>query len=236
MPTTRRRRTAVRLIVALGADGVWCLYATGVTDALRADGLTVSWLTLALIGSGAVTLCAGAACALGRRGDGQPGTVVASTAVLGMLGLMILPLPGELARVRRLLAVDGRDPVVAAPGRARDRRALVGRGRPVARAGSVSAGPRRSGRAYQSKERFGRALLGLVVDVHQAEALGVALGPLEVVHQRPACSSRGRRRPRAIAVGDGPQVGVEVVDPRLVVDHAVRVGADVVGAAGLGDV
>ena len=64
---------------------------------MRADGLPVSWLTLVVIGSGVVALCVGVACALGRGGDGQPGTMVASTAVLGMLGLMILPLPGELA-------------------------------------------------------------------------------------------------------------------------------------------
>ena len=61
------------------------------------SGCLRSWLTLVVIGSGVVALCVGAACVLGRDGDGQPGTLVASTAVLGMLGLMILPLPGELA-------------------------------------------------------------------------------------------------------------------------------------------
>ena len=84
-------------MVAAGAVVAWCLYVGWTAHAMRADGLPVSWLTLVVIGSGLVALCVGAACALGRGGDGQPGTVVASTAVLGMLGLMILPLPGELA-------------------------------------------------------------------------------------------------------------------------------------------
>ena len=97
VPTTRRRRTAVRLVVAAGAVALWCLYVARVAHALRSDGLSASWLTLVVIGSGVVALCVGAACALGRDGDGQPGTLVASTAVLGMLGLMILPLPDDLA-------------------------------------------------------------------------------------------------------------------------------------------
>ena len=39
---------------------------------------------------------------------------------------------------------------------------------------------------YQCEGLLRRPDLGLVVDVDQAEALGEALGPLEVVHQRPA--------------------------------------------------
>ena len=97
VPTTRRRRTTIRLVVAAGLVGAWCLYVARVTGTLHADGLPASWLTLVAIGSGVVALCVGAACAVGRGGDGQPGTMVASTAVLGMLGLMILPLPGGLA-------------------------------------------------------------------------------------------------------------------------------------------
>src|SRR3954467_6968238 len=75
-----------------------------------------------------------------------------------------------------------------------------------------------------------RADLGLVVDVDQPEALGVALRPLEVVHQRPAVVATdvdplGDRR------GDGAQMPVEVVDAGLVVDDAVLVGPGGVGAA-----
>ena len=76
---------------------MWCLYVARAASAMRADGLPASWLTLVVIGSGVVALCVGVACTLGRGGDGQPGTMVASTAVLGMLGLRVLPLQGELA-------------------------------------------------------------------------------------------------------------------------------------------
>ena len=92
VPTTRRRRTGVRLVVAAGAVALWCLYVARVAHVVPA-----SWVTLAVIGGGVVSLCVGSACALGRDGDGQPGTLVASTAVLGTLGLMILPVPGEVA-------------------------------------------------------------------------------------------------------------------------------------------
>src|SRR6478609_952716 len=58
-----------------------------------------------------------------------------------------------------------------------------------------------------------RAHLGVEVDVHEAEPLGEPVGPLEVVHQRPAVVA-----PDVDALphggGDGAQVGVEVVDPR----------------------
>jgi hypothetical protein len=96
-PTTRRRRTAVRLVVAAVVVGVWCGYVGWVVSALRADGIDTSWLTLVAIGTGVVALCTGVAVDLGREGDAQPGSAVAATAVIGMLGLMVLPLPGDLA-------------------------------------------------------------------------------------------------------------------------------------------
>ena len=95
---------------------------------MRADGLPVSWLTLVVIGSGVVALASGAACAFGRGGDGQPGTVVASTAVLGMLGLMILPLPGDLAAYDASSRWTDATRAVVGPGGGRGRRALLGRG------------------------------------------------------------------------------------------------------------
>jgi len=97
VPTTRRRRTAIRLVVAAAVGAAWFGYVARVAVALRADGQPGSWLTLVVIGSGVVALCVGVACALGRGGDAQPGTMVASVAVLGMLGLMIVPLPGQVA-------------------------------------------------------------------------------------------------------------------------------------------
>src|SRR5690606_30264639 len=81
---------------------------------------------------------------------------------------------------------------------------------------------------------LGDALLGRVVDVDQAEALVVAEGPLEVVHQRPGgvAAHVGALLDRVVDRGD---VRPQVVDP-LGVDHlAVRVGLGRVGRAVLGD-
>lgn len=97
VPTPRRRRAAIRLVVAAGVVGAWCLYVARTAHATRAEGLPTSWVTLAVIGSGVIALCVGVACSVGRTGDGQPGAVVASTALVGMLGLMLLPLPGGVA-------------------------------------------------------------------------------------------------------------------------------------------
>ena len=68
-----------------------------VADAVSAPGVAVSWLALVLIGTALVLVCAGSAAALGRPGTGEPGSVVASMAVVSVLGLMILLLPRDLA-------------------------------------------------------------------------------------------------------------------------------------------
>ena len=57
----------------------------------------MSWLALVLIGTALVLAAAGPAAALGRSGAGEPGSVVASMAVVSVLGLMILPLPRDVA-------------------------------------------------------------------------------------------------------------------------------------------
>ena len=57
----------------------------------------MSWLALVLIGTSLALAAAGSAAALGRSGAGEPGSVVASLAVVLVLGLMILPLPRDLA-------------------------------------------------------------------------------------------------------------------------------------------
>src|SRR5688500_13515046 len=79
------------------------------------------------------------------------------------------------------------------------------------------------------------ALERLVVDVHQAEALRVALGPLEVVHERPAVVA-AYVDAADDRLGDRADVGPQVVDARLVVDDAALVGPHVVSAPGHGDV
>ncbi len=68
------------------------------------------------------------------------------------------------------------------------------------------------------------ALLGLIVGPDDAETLQIALGPLEVVHERPD-KVAGQRH----AVFDGAlrhrEVLAQIVEPSLIVDLAVGVGA-----------
>ena len=82
---------------AAGALAGWSAYAARVADAVSVPGAPVSWLALVLIGTALVLVAAGPAAALGRSGAGEPGSVVASMAVVFVLGLMILPLPRDFA-------------------------------------------------------------------------------------------------------------------------------------------
>ena len=97
MPTRQWRRTAIRLVVAVVALAEWSGYVARVADATSLPGEPVSWLALVLIGTALVLATAGPAAALGRARAGEPGSVVASVAVVLVLGLMILPLPRDLA-------------------------------------------------------------------------------------------------------------------------------------------
>jgi hypothetical protein len=97
VPTSRGWRAAIRLLVAVGAVTGWGAYAARVADEVSAPAQSVSWIALVLIGTGLVLSAAGAAAALGRSGAGEPGSVVASIAVVSVLGLMILPLPRDVA-------------------------------------------------------------------------------------------------------------------------------------------
>ena len=97
VPTRAWWRTAIRLLVAVGALAAWSAYVARVADAVSVPGAPVSWLALVLIGTALVLAAAGPAAALGRCGAGEPGSVVASMAVVFVLGLMILPLPRDLA-------------------------------------------------------------------------------------------------------------------------------------------
>jgi hypothetical protein len=94
-PTRQRWRTAIRLLIAVGALVAWSAYVARVADAVSASGEPVSWLALVFIGTALVLGCAGSAAALGRTRSGEPGSVVASMAVVAVLGLMILPLPRD---------------------------------------------------------------------------------------------------------------------------------------------
>jgi hypothetical protein len=97
LPTPRWWRAAIRLLVAVGALVAWSAYVARVADAVSAPGEPVSWIALVLIGTALVLVTAGPAAALGRSGTGEPGSVVASMAVVSVLGLMILPLPLDIA-------------------------------------------------------------------------------------------------------------------------------------------
>src|SRR3954447_4004067 len=80
-----------------------------------------------------------------------------------------------------------------------------------------------------------RALLCAVVDVDQAEALVVAVGPLEVVQQGPG-EVAGQRGALAGGRGAGGEVALQVVLAFGVVDRAVRAYDVGVRGAVLGDV
>ena len=97
MPTRQWRRTAIRLLVAVVALAAWSGYVARVADATSLPAEPVSWLALVLIGTALVLAAAGPAAALGRARAGEPGSVVASMAVMLVLGLLILPLPRDLA-------------------------------------------------------------------------------------------------------------------------------------------
>src|SRR3954447_12710147 len=82
---------------------------------------------------------------------------------------------------------------------------------------------------------LGHAPLRRVVDVHEPEALGVAVLPLEVVEHRPR-----EVAPHVDPVGDRPrersEVRVQVVDPARVLQGPVHHGAVLERGAVLGDV
>jgi hypothetical protein len=92
VPTRRWWRTAIRMLVAVGALVAWGAYVARVTDTVSA-----SWLAAVFVGATLVLAAAGAATALGRARSGEPGSVVASMTVVSVLGLMILPLPRDFA-------------------------------------------------------------------------------------------------------------------------------------------
>ena len=81
---------------------------------------------------------------------------------------------------------------------------------------------------------FDGALLVLEIDVGEAEALAVALGPLEVVEQAPGVVAAD-----VGALGDGAsepvKVLAEIVGAAGVADDAVGIGAVVVSASAFGD-
>lgn len=96
-PTPRWWRATIRLLVGAGALAGWGAYVALVADEVSVPGAPVSWLALVLIGTALVLVAAGAAAALGRSRSGEPGSVVASMTVVSVLGLMILPLPRDIA-------------------------------------------------------------------------------------------------------------------------------------------
>lgn len=97
VPTPRWRRTAIRSLIAVGALVAWSAYVARVADATAAPGEPVSWPALVFIGTAVVLATAGPAAALGRSGATEPGSIAASMAVVCVLGLMILPLPRDIA-------------------------------------------------------------------------------------------------------------------------------------------
>lgn len=93
-PTTRRCRTGARgVAVLVPALAGWTAY-TGVVA--RETGGSASWPALVLIGA-ALALAGFTSGALMRRaGTAEPGAVVAPGLLALVLGLMLVPLPGDL--------------------------------------------------------------------------------------------------------------------------------------------
>lgn len=91
-PVSLRFRACARLLLVVPALGAWAAY--GAVVGQRAPGPV--WWAVALVGAG-LTLTAVAAGAVLQRGSHpEPGGLVASGTVLGVVALMVLPLPGGL--------------------------------------------------------------------------------------------------------------------------------------------
>ena len=89
-PATRRRRTVERLLAASPVVVGWCVLA-GLVDGV--NGLSGS--ALALTGTGSLLAAIAAADVLRRLGVDEPGPVVGSVALLGLLGcLLFQPIGG----------------------------------------------------------------------------------------------------------------------------------------------
>jgi hypothetical protein len=96
VPTSRRLRTAARMLLPMLACAAWLAYAGLVTAVVRREGGTLSWAALAVVGIAVVVAAASAAAVLRRAGHAEPGGVVAGSAVAIALGLALVPLPGRL--------------------------------------------------------------------------------------------------------------------------------------------
>jgi hypothetical protein len=99
-PVGRRARTVQRLLVAVLIAGGWCAFAASLDGVHQFSGTA-----LALTGSGAVLATVAASDVLRRLGTDQPGAVVGGTALLLIVGCLILQPFGD---VQVLQAYDDR--------------------------------------------------------------------------------------------------------------------------------
>src|SRR3954452_8231854 len=135
--------------------------------------------------------------------------------------------PSGMSSVRSSTARVPSPKTLLTPSNAMPAMSCVSSERALARAGDVIPVPERAA--------LGHARERLVVDVHDPEALAVALLPLEVVEQRPGVVAA-----YVDALGDGArqrvEVAAQVLEPLRVLDAAVHDRAVVVRRAVLGDV
>lgn len=90
-PATRRRRTVERMIVPLVVATWWCLFAVLV------DGVNgLSGTSVALTGTGAILATLATADWLRRLGVDQPGSVIGSVTLLGLVGCLLFQPFGDV--------------------------------------------------------------------------------------------------------------------------------------------
>lgn len=94
VPTSRRWRTVVRSAAGLVAVALWCAYAVLWRSQSSLD--PPRWWAQGLVGLALVVLGLGLCAALVRRGQVEPAAAVAGGLVFAVLGLGLVPLPGEV--------------------------------------------------------------------------------------------------------------------------------------------
>lgn len=92
-PVSLRFRAGARLLLVLPTLGVWAAYGAVVVGQ-RSPGPV--WWAVALVGAGLTLTAAAAGAVLQRAAHPEPGGPVASVVLLGVVALMVLPLPEGL--------------------------------------------------------------------------------------------------------------------------------------------
>src|SRR3954451_19774060 len=88
-------RIASRLLVVAGGGVGWSAYAWTVADG-QPQSVSVSWTALTLVGAGLLLIGPAASLVLSGPDNRDPGALVASVLVAIVIGLLVVPLPGDV--------------------------------------------------------------------------------------------------------------------------------------------